>query len=243
MALVGEVLEVLNTISPFEFQESWDNSGLNLGSKNNEISEIIACLEVTLEIATHAKQNALIITHHPLIFKPLKALDYTTYPSNILKLLIEKNISTISMHTNFDKTHLNKHFAKTLLGFDNLIEKNLILVKENLNWEFDKLLEHVKFCLGVEKLACAKGSQMIKEVAFVCGAGAFALHSLKPQTCLITGDIKYHDSMIAKSLGISLIDATHYYSERAFAQIVAEILHSYDYLVTIEHFENPLQFI
>ncbi|EPZ95972.1 Nif3-like dinuclear metal center hexameric protein [Helicobacter pylori] len=243
MALVKEVLGVLNRLSPLELQESWDNSGLNVGSENHEFSQIIACLEITLKIALNAPQNALIITHHPLIFKPLKTLNDEAYPGNILKILIQKNISVISMHTNFDKTHLNKHFTSTLLGFDNLKEKGLMLVKENANMEFDALVKKIKSSLGVGLLACVKSSPTVKDLAFVCGSGASMLSSLKAQSCLITGDVKYHDAMTAQSLNISLIDATHYYSERGFALIVAQILHSFNYLVTIENFKNPLQII
>ncbi len=243
MALVKEVLEVLERLSPFELQESWDNSGLNVGSENHKFSQIIACLEITLKIALNAPENALIITHHPLIFKPLKTLNDEAYPCNILKILIQKNISVISMHTNFDKTHLNKYFASALLGFDNLREKGLMLVKENANIEFDALVKKIKSSLGVGSLACVKSSQVIKDLAFVCGSGASMLYSLKAQSCLVTGDVKYHDAMIAQSLNISLIDATHYYSERGFALIMAEILHSFNYLVTIENFKNPLQII
>ncbi|WRE68070.1 Nif3-like dinuclear metal center hexameric protein [Helicobacter pylori] len=243
MALVKEVLGVLNRLSPFELQELWDNSGLNVGSENSEFSQIIACLEITLQIALNAPKNALIITHHPLIFKPLKTLNDEAYPGNILKILIQKNVSVISMHTNFDKTHLNKHFASVLLGFDNLMEKGLMLVKENANMEFDVLVKKIKLSLGVGSLACVKSSPIVKDLAFVCGSGASMFSSLKAQSCLITGDVKYHDAMIAQSLGISLIDATHYYSERGFALIVAEILHSFNYLVTIENFKNPLQII
>ncbi|GAA6988305.1 GTP cyclohydrolase I [Helicobacter pylori] len=243
MALVKEVLEVLGRLSPFELQEPWDNSGLNVGSENHEFSQIIACLEITLKIALNAPENALIITHHPLIFKPLKTLNDEAYPGNILKILIQKNISVISMHTNFDKTHLNKYFASALLGFDGLREKGLMLMKENANIEFDALVKKIKSSLGVGSLACVKSSQTIKDLAFVCGSGASMFYSLKAQSCLITGDVKYHDAMIAQSLNISLIDATHYYSERGFALIMAEILHSYNYLVTIENFKNPLQII
>ncbi|GAA8134432.1 GTP cyclohydrolase I [Helicobacter pylori] len=243
MALVKEVLGVLNRLSPFELQELWDNSGLNVGSENHEFSGIVACLEITPKIALNTPQNALIITHHPLIFKPLKTLNDEAYPGNILKILIQKNISVISMHTNFDKTHLNKHFAGVLLGFDNLKEKGLMLVKENANMEFDALVKKIKSSLGVGLLACVKSSPIVKDLAFVCGSGASMFSSLKAQSCLITGDVKYHDAMIAQSLGISLIDATHYYSERGFALIMAEILHSFNYLVTIENFKNPLQII
>ncbi|GAA7446214.1 GTP cyclohydrolase I [Helicobacter pylori] len=243
MALVKEVLEVLERLSPFELQEPWDNSGLNVGSENHEFSQIIACLEITLKIALNAPENALIITHHPLIFKPLKTLNDEAYPGNILKILIQKNISVISIHTNFDKTHLNKYFASVLLGFDGLREKGLMLMKENANIEFDALVKKIKSSLGVGSLACVKSSQTIKDLAFVCGSGASMFYSLKAQSCLITGDVKYHDAMIAQSLNISLIDATHYYSERGFVLIMAEILHSYNYLVTIENFKNPLQII
>ncbi|GAA6923180.1 GTP cyclohydrolase I [Helicobacter pylori] len=243
MALVKEVLGVLNRLSPFELQELWDNSGLNVGSENHEFSQIIACLEITLKIALNAPKNALIITHHPLIFKPLKTLNDEAYPGNILKILIQKDISVISMHTNFDKTHLNKHFASVLLGFDGLMEKGLMLVKENANMEFDALVKKIKSSLGVGSLACVKSSQTIKDLAFVCGSGASMFSSLKAQSCLVTGDVKYHDAMIAQSLNISLIDATHYYSERGFALVMAEILHSFNYLVTIENFKNPLQII
>ncbi len=175
MALVKEVLEVLERLSPFEFQESWDNSGLNVGSENHEFSQIIACLEITLKIALNAPKNALIITHHPLIFKPLKTLNDEAYPGNILKILIQKNISVISMHTNFDKTHLNKHFASVLLGFDGLMEKGLMLVKENANMEFDALVKKIKSSLGVGSLACVKSSPIIKDLAFVCGSGVHVL--------------------------------------------------------------------
>ncbi len=94
MALVKEVLGVLNRLSPFELQELWDNSGLNVGSENSEFSEIVACLEITPKIALNAPQNALIITHHPLIFKPLKTLSYEAYPGNILKILIQKTFQS-----------------------------------------------------------------------------------------------------------------------------------------------------
>ncbi len=118
-----------------------------------------------------------------------------------------------------------------------------MLVKENANMEFDALVKKIKSSLGVGSLVCVKSSPIIKDLAFVCGSGASMFYSLKAQSCLVTGDVKYHDAMIAQSLNISLIDATHYYSERGFALIVAEILHSFNYLVTIENFKNPLQII
>ncbi|CCB79222.1 FIG137478: hypothetical protein [Helicobacter bizzozeronii CIII-1] len=110
---------VLDGLSPFSLQESWDNSGLNLGSLGSEFERVAISLEATLELAQEVKPKTLILTHHPLFFKPLKNFDPTLYPCNIAQILIQKSCSLIALHTNFDQTHLNAHFA-SLLGFEGL---------------------------------------------------------------------------------------------------------------------------
>ena len=102
---IAEILEKLDTLSPFALQESWDNSGLILGSKSRNFQKIYLALEVTQSILEQMEENSLLITHHPLIFSPLKTLIDETYPTALLNLAICKNIQLIAMHTNFDKTH------------------------------------------------------------------------------------------------------------------------------------------
>ncbi|XPV53049.1 MAG: Nif3-like dinuclear metal center hexameric protein [Halarcobacter ebronensis] len=74
------------------------------------------------EIFNEVEENSLIITHHPLIFAPLRKINYDNYCTKLLKILIQKNIALISMHTNIDKTHLNMYVAKDILKLD-IIEK------------------------------------------------------------------------------------------------------------------------
>lgn len=90
MKTLIEIYDFLDSISPFISQESWDNSGILLGKKSQKISKIFLSLEATKTIAESLESNSLLITHHPLIFKPLKNICSDFYPSNILEILIKK---------------------------------------------------------------------------------------------------------------------------------------------------------
>ena len=67
-----EIYDVLNEISPFELQEKWDNSGLLVGSFEDEISNVYISMDLDEELLLNVEKNSLIITHHPLIFLGLK---------------------------------------------------------------------------------------------------------------------------------------------------------------------------
>lgn len=242
---VREIYECLDSLSPFDLQESWDNSGLNIGSLESDIREIYTCLEVNEEIAKEVDSNSLIISHHPLIFKSFKAFLSDNYPCNIAKILIEKNCSLICAHTNFDTTHLNPYFAKNILGFEHLSPDGISLSGKIEPIKFDSLLKGIIKSVGLDHLKYSKNSDTIDFVAVVCGAGSSHLYSgnLKPNSCLITGDIKYHDGMIAKSNQISLIDVEHYHSERFFPEIIKSILKTKGYQAIIKDSKNPFTYL
>lgn len=238
------IYEILDSISPFALQESWDNSGINLGHSSQEISEIFISLEADLDIATNLPPNSLLITHHPLIFSPLKSFDTSNYPAKILRLLIQKNCALIATHTNFDKTHLNEYFTKEILGFSDasVCSDNLTRFCATAPTPIATLANLIKSKLDLSHIAYSapKEDFMVSQVYFVCGSAAsfwskIAKGEIKPDfatnakstpqnpkdnTCLITSDIKYHDAMSAKCANIALIDATHYASERHFAKIL-----------------------
>ena len=89
---VQEIYDVLNEISPFSLQEKWDNSGLLVGSFEDEIKNIYISIDLDLDLAKQIEPNSLIITHHPLIFSGIKRVNYDTYSTKILKELIKKKI-------------------------------------------------------------------------------------------------------------------------------------------------------
>ena len=73
-----------------------------------KIDKIYISLDLDLELVENLENNSLIITHHPLIFKPLKSLVPISYSQKIAIKLIQKNINLISMHTNFDNSLIFK---------------------------------------------------------------------------------------------------------------------------------------
>ena len=106
---VGEVYELLDSISPFELQESWDNSGLLLGEFSQDVKRVVLSVDIDANMVQEAQEHTLFILHHPLIFSGLKSLRWDEYPANILRDMVKKDHSVIAMHTNFDKTHLNRY--------------------------------------------------------------------------------------------------------------------------------------
>ena len=105
---IKDIYEFLNSISPFELQEKWDNSGLLVGNMSDSFESLYLSMDLDLDLVKNLKPNSLVITHHPLIFSGLKRVNYDTYSTKILKELIKKDIALISMHTNIDKTNLNR---------------------------------------------------------------------------------------------------------------------------------------
>ncbi|RXJ69567.1 Nif3-like dinuclear metal center hexameric protein [Halarcobacter ebronensis] len=220
-----EIYHFLNELSPFELQEKWDNSGLLVGNFEDEIEKVYISIDLDEEILETMDENSLVITHHPLIFSPLRRVNYDTYSSKLLKILIQKNIALISMHTNIDKTHLNRFVAKEILGLD-VIESDEYICYANVDEEFDSFATKIAKSLGLEYLKYVKCNQRVKKVALVTGAGMSLIDEVNAD-CFLTGDIKYHDAMEAKARGISLIDIRHYESEKHFSPLLEGLLEEY----------------
>lgn len=236
MLKLAEIYRYLDSISPFSLQMQWDNSGLLIGDMQSSINDIYLTLEVTKELALSANEDSLIISHHPLIFKGLKKLDFSEYPSNIIEILIKKNIALISMHTNFDITHLNKYFTEEILGFKNYYMQGALCLVEG-EFKFDNLL-----ALFDASIRFSKCKDSVNKIAIICGSGMSEIDSVYKENgidCIITGDVKYHDVMKYKSLGISIIDANHYHSECFFGDVLASYLKDISYNAIIFDLENP----
>ena len=218
---VRTVYDILDDISSFSLQEEWDNSGLNVGDFESEISKIYISLDLDEKILEKVEENSLIITHHPLIFKAIKKVIPDKFSTKLLIKMIEKNISHIAMHTNFDKTHLNEYFSKKILGFNG--ESEDFIFYADVDMKFDELVEYVKRKMNLDYLRVVKAKERVRKVAVTTGAGMSLLDLVKAD-CFLTGDIKYHEAMDAKVRGINLIDITHYHSEKYFVECLYEIL-------------------
>ena len=235
-----EIFNYLNELSPFEMQESWDNSGLQVGEFSQEISKIALSIDVDEKLIDSLDENTLLITHHPLIFSGLKQLDFSKYPSNLIHKMIQKNISNIALHTNFDKTHLNDYVATEVLGYK-IIKKEEFIAYLEVNENFEAFNARVSSALGLDYSKYVKCKEWVQTAALTTGSGCSLIPNIDAD-CFLTGDIKYHDAMSAKSINLSLIDIGHFESEHFFAQILAKHLKILGLEVIIASSENPFTY-
>ena len=224
---VIDIYNELDRISPFELQEKWDNSGLIVGSFDDEVKQVYISIDLDEKLVDSMDDNSLVITHHPLIFSALKKVNYDDYSTKILKKLIKKDISLISMHTNIDKTHLNKYVVEDILGYK-IEEKSSedFIAYANVNCSFDELIKNISKRLDLKTTKVVRCKDHIENIAIVTGAGMSLLNYVKAD-CYLTGDIKYHDAMHAGAKNISLIDIGHYESERHFNTLIENLLSNY----------------
>jgi len=236
---VKEIYEILDRISPFEFQEEWDNSGLQLGDFNQEVEKIFISLDITSSLIEKLPPNSLLLTHHPLIFKKLSNLNYATYPSNLIKKLIQKNISLIALHTNFDKTHLNTYVARKVLGVE--VEKceGFVCFFKKVG-SFEQIGEWVREKLNLPLLRGVKVSTSIESIALTTGSGGGLIGSFEADLFL-SGDIKYHDALKAQEIGLNLLDIGHFESEIYFCDAMLEQLQKEQIEAIILDIKSPLK--
>ena len=235
---VSEIYAFLDELSPFDTQEEWDNSGL-LISNDDSCEQVYLSLDLDYNQVISFKNNSLIITHHPLIFKGLKSIK-NDYSGSIIKELIRKNCALISMHTNYDLSHLNKYFC------ENILEKKVDFSDGFLAYfrnDFDNiysLCDYLKLKLGLNKIniSLAKNYKNSEYIGVCTGSGISLAKQLKSEIFL-TGDIKYHDALELSENDITLIDIKHYESEKCFVNSLKSNLQKLPINIIISSSKNP----
>lgn len=240
MKTVREIVGCITEMAPLEWQESWDNAGLLVGDADMMVDKALVALDVTEAVVDEAIEKGfhLLISHHPLIFKPLKHL----LPENTLERIIIKaiknDIAIACMHTNLDNSRLgvscelakklglnDLHVIDQIKGLDveagggmvGLLEKEmderefLSMVKENLG---AKALRHSDFL-----------NRKIKKVAVCGGSGFFLLNDVKRcnADAYVTADVKYHDFFEADG-NLLLVDAGHFETEQFTKELIADVI-------------------
>lgn len=238
--ILSEIYEKLDELSPFELQEKWDNSGLIVGSKDQLVKQIVLSIDVDEELIDSLDSETLLITHHPLIFSGLKELDFDKYPVNLLHKMINKNISNIAMHTNFDISHMNDYVTSEVLGYK-VVKKDGFLNYIEVNENFDDFAKKIREKLSLEFTKSVKCNDFIKTAALTTGSGASQIGYIDAE-CFLTGDIKYHDAMAAKSMKLSLIDIGHFESECYFGEILQSHLKILGLEAIIATSKNPFMY-
>ena len=227
MSTVKDIYSFLDSFAPFSTSASWDNTGLLVGSETSEVKKVMLSLDVTGEVIDEAKNENvdLIITHHPLIFDPIKKVVSDT----LLYKAVSSGISFISSHTCLDiaKDGVNDCLAN-VVGLKNVnsVEEDPFLkigeIEEKTEDEFIALLK--------EKLNCnvlynSTGNN-VKKVALCSGAGGdlFTLAKEMGADALLTGEAKYHEFLDASFNNISIFACGHFETEIVVIDILKEKL-------------------
>ncbi len=138
MATVKTYMRIMEKYFPLYLAESWDNPGLQLGDEQTEVTKILTALDVTPAVAEQAVQMGaeLILTHHPLFFKPVKSLRAGRQPDDIVLQLIRSGISVYSAHTNLDTgaNGLNQYLSEQV-GLQNIRPLNKRYVEKAVKLE------------------------------------------------------------------------------------------------------------
>ena len=237
---IKEITRFLEEQAPLQWQESWDNCGLQVGNTEQNITGILIALDFSLTVLEEAVQKNcnLIIAHHPLILKhPLKQISLDESVGQLIFYAIEHKLCLYAMHTNLDKAPF---------GVSDIIAKRLGL--EHLNFllpdamnpniglgmtgnfkkteTFEDFLKHLKKELHLNGLKYKKNhDRPISKVAVCGGSGAFLIPQAELQNAdvLVTGDLKYHDYLEAAT-SLNLVDVGHFESEVLVKDIIFDIV-------------------
>ena len=227
MSTVKDIYSFLDSIAPFSTSAPWDNTGLLVGDENKNVKKVMISLDVTDDVIDQATKEKvdLVITHHPVIFEPVKSVTSDT----LLYKAISSGLSFISSHTCLDiaKDGVNDCLANAV-GLKNIksIEEDVFLklgeIEEKSEDEFVAILK--------DKLSCnvlynSTGNK-IKKVAFCSGSGGdlWELAKKIEADALLTGEAKYHDFLDASFNNISIFACGHFETEVVVIDMLREKL-------------------
>ena len=251
MPTVKQIYDFINSLAPFNTQESWDNSGLLLGNPEREVTKVSLALDATVKTVAAAKENGaeLMITHHPIIFSPVKKI----HAGSTVYELLSNGISAISAHTCLDsaKDGVNDTLAE-LLGLEEIEPLELdgtyvpLVRKGSLphTMSGDGLASLVKEKLGCN-LRLADAGRPIKKVA-VCGGSLSSLtyELIGKVDAFVTGDLTHHYFLDAADSGLTAIAAGHFETENPVMQVLKAKLEAQfpDTHFTLINQENPVKY-
>lgn len=226
---VSELAKIVDDIAPYRLAENWDNVGLQIGNPDREVTRILVALEVTpavIDEAISADVQA-IITHHPLIFVPLRTVIESSPVARMSAELIRAEIALIVSHTNLDSVEhgTNGEIADRLGIVDRefLIPSDVdpgaglgIIGEMRESVSLNRFCDIVKTAFAVSNIGVVgDDSRLIRRVAICSGSGGEVLRSPKIALAdvLVTGEMNHHQCAEARDLGIAVVLVGHHASE------------------------------
>ena len=239
MTTVADILSFVETLAPRAMKMDWDNVGLLCGSRTAPVTRILVALDPFEHVCAEAADwgAQLIVTHHPMIFRPLSSVTDETAIGRGMMTLIRSGISAVNAHTNLDQSPggVNDVLAKRLALVNVEVLNPCGTTETGESWgllrtgevpeqPLDAFLNRVKTLLNCEGLRYVNGGKPVRKVCVGGGSCADGMHEAIAAGCdtFVTSDIKYNQFWDAHDLGLNLIDAGHFYTENPVVAVLAE---------------------
>ena len=234
MTTVADILNFIETLAPTSLKMDWDKVGLLCGSKSASVTKILVALDPFEHVCNEAAAwgAELIVTHHPIIFRPLPNVTDETSIGRGLMTLCRHGINAVNAHTNLDCAPggVNDVLAQTL-GLRNIEVipggiPNLLRMGDVDEQPLSQFLSTVKGHLGCDGLRYVDGGKPVHRVAVGGGACADGMQDAIAAGCdtFVTSDVKYNQFWDAHDLGLNLIDAGHFATENPIIAVLASKL-------------------
>ena len=239
MTTVADILKFVETLAPWSMKMDWDNVGLLCGSKSTPVTKVLVALDPFEHVCAEAAQwgAQLIVTHHPMIFRPLSQVTDETSIGRGIMTLIRNGISAVNAHTNLDQapSGVNDVLAKKLALVNVEVVNPCGTTESGESWgllrmgevpeqPLDAFLNRVKTVLRCEGLRYVNGGRPVRKVCVGGGSCADGMMEAIAAGCdtFVTADVKYNQFWDAHDLGLNLIDAGHFYTENPVVAVLAE---------------------
>lgn len=228
---ISEIIDAIEQVAPLDMAEAWDNCGLQVGSSNVECKAAFLTLDVTPDVVTAAKKCGanLIISHHPLIFNPIRNVTDQSAVGKLICDAIANGITIYASHTPFDIAvgGINDYLAESLQlhGVAALTETGMGRVGDlEQSITADKFVELVKEKLGLKSVrTSAKMPAIVNRVALCGGSGGSLIEQAVKSSAdvYVTGDVKYNNFVDNQ---IPIIDVGHFESEKQFIELIDALI-------------------
>jgi dinuclear metal center YbgI/SA1388 family protein len=241
---IKEIIRALERFAPLPLQESYDNAGLQCGLTETEASGALLCLDVTEDVVREAVDLGcnLIVSHHPLLFRPLRQVTDADLVQRSVRIAIQNDICIYAAHTNLDNAEdgVNYRIAEKLGLIDvemiaprtvstndaNVRAASAVMGYLPVAEDSFAFLQRVKQAFGVEALQHNQLlERQIQSVAICGGAGDFMLdEALRAEAdAFITGEMHYH-VWFGHEQEIQIAVLGHYESEQYTREIFREVI-------------------
>ena len=233
MTKISDIIGSLEQLAPISLQEDFDNAGVQVSADPDaECSGVLVCLDITEPVIDEAIRKGcnMVVSHHPLIFNPLRQITNATFQERCVIRAVQNGITLYSAHTNLDNAPdgVNRRISQ-VLGLENMEPLGMGMVGT-----LPEPVGEREFVARVAELfdvRCVQHSafqgRTIRRVAVCGGAGSFLISEAEQAgaDCFITGEISYHRFFEA---GNALLMALgHYQSEQFTKNLISEYVGSH----------------